>query len=129
MSDGVSWRRSSFRRGRDMRVTIYSDSGDRLWEFEHGAAQSAGFTSPEFLPEIVAILRIALVQAEGQLGRPLDEVDTVADVGAATSEVDCNVPFPGTWHSNSGWEMREVTALVTETPSGPVVAEISIVRK
>jgi hypothetical protein len=112
-----------------MRVIIYSDDGDCLWQFERLAAQSAGFTSPEFLPEVVAALRIALIQAEGQLGRPLDEVDAVLDVGASAAEVDGDVPFPGIRHPNSSREMREVTAVVMEAPTGPVVAEISIVRK
>jgi hypothetical protein len=113
-----------------MRISIYADDGRCLWEFAiNSSGQSAGHTSPAFLPEVVAALRIALAQSEGQLGCPLYDIDAVPNGGRTAPEINRNVPMPGVWNDDFCRKVIEVPTVVAETAVGPVVTEISIVRK
>lgn len=81
-----------------MKICIQTQDGTLIWE--RTTEPAGGFTDDNYLRDgtqqkIIAALVDALAEARGQLGgAPLfNVVDVVADVGVATTEVDCRVPL------------------------------------
>lgn len=68
-----------------MKIRIFNDADDLVWERE----KNKGITSRSYakdgtLAEIIATLKEALNQAEGEL-LSFDHIDGVADVGASAA--------------------------------------------
>ena len=86
-----------------MKVLILSNQGDLLWSHQDMEGRPSGFTSNAYLRDgsqqkIIAILADSIVEATGQLrGMALEITDVVADIGAATTEVNCRVPISIVW--------------------------------
>ena len=113
-----------------MRVSIFSNDGTCLWEFEdQGNGRSAGFTSPAFLPDVISALQIALTQAEGQLGSCLDEADIVLNIGMTGAKIDSHVPIAGTGNNDPHRKHLVMPSVISKSSSAPIVVKIDIIRK
>jgi hypothetical protein len=113
-----------------VRVSVFTEDGVCLWEFEDkGEGRSAGLTCPAFLPDVVSALQIAVTQAEGQLGSGFDEVDAALDIGAPAAKIYGDIPIPRIGNDNPHGEHSVMAAVISKSTSGPVVAEINIIRK
>jgi hypothetical protein len=106
-----------------MKVAVLDDSGALTWSRGPGP-QGISMRQAAVLLRVVAALRAALAEAEGQLSG-LQVSDAVADVRRPAAEIDCGVPVTSAGHAFPNREMGIVTAEMGKAPARPIGAENS----
>jgi len=111
-----------------MKVSVADTAGELVWSRGPGP-QGTATRQPAVLSGIIAALRAALAEAEGQLGGSLEVVDAVADVGLAAPEVYDNVPMTRMGDTDPHWKHLVETTIMVESASASITAEIVVVHK
>jgi hypothetical protein len=111
-----------------MIVSVTCADGTPLWDYGPGSRGTTIY-DPRVLTGVISALQAAVGQAEGQLSCCSDNVEAIVDFRRSSAEIQHNIPLPVLRNRDADREMRVITAVVAETASGSVKAEIGVVEQ
>jgi hypothetical protein len=109
-------------------VSIGDLDGLSIWSYGPGPKGST-VRDPRIIAGVIATLKGALCQAEGELSCCPDYTEVVSNIRGSAAEIQHDIPLAVLRNGDAGREICKIAAVVAESATGLVKAVISVVEK